>query len=228
MFPLVSWVVTSLLCVKLQYHFLTLRRKRNATEWTNEGWLNLRLQLYSWHSASASASTVYSWTLVECGSEVPLCIWLCLVCSSYCVVIPPVTCKIRGRMKRSCCPQIQSIPFTTYTEQSNLFVVNGFRWILNCNNLFLFFVNREYTHNTLGPADNEFSYNEHPPTVSRFLCIKIIDSSVWKFDYYKHPPTRSSFLCIYLLVLSGTQCNMLVGAVFAVTELVLAESGVIE
>ena len=60
---------------------------------------------------------------------------------------------------------------------------------------------------TLGPAYNEFGYNEHPPTTSRFLCIKIIESNVKKFGYYEHPPTASSFLCIYLLVVSGTQCT---------------------
>ena len=60
---------------------------------------------------------------------------------------------------------------------------------------------------TLGPAYNEFGYYEHPPTMSRFLCIKIIDSNDKKFGYYEHPSTTSSFLCIYLLVISGTQCN---------------------
>ena len=31
---------------------------------------------------------------------------------------------------------------------------------------------------TLGPAYNEFGYNKHLTTMSRFLCIKIIDCSV--------------------------------------------------
>ena len=62
----------------------------------------------------------------------------------------------------------------------------------------------KYWRNTLGPAYNEFGYYEHPPTRSRFLCIKIIDSNVKKFGYYEHPPTTSSFLCIYLLIISGT------------------------
>ena len=53
----------------------------------------------------------------------------------------------------------------------------------------------------LGPI-----HNEHPPTRSKFFCIKIIDSNVKKISYYKHPPTTSSFLCNYLFVLGGTQC----------------------
>ena len=57
--------------------------------------------------------------------------------------------------------------------------------------------------NTLVPASNEFGYNEHPLTASRFLCIKIIDSNVKKFGYYEHPPTTRTFL---FLVISGTQC----------------------
>ena len=31
---------------------------------------------------------------------------------------------------------------------------------------------------TLGPAYNEFGYNEHPVSTSKFLCIKIIDCNV--------------------------------------------------
>ena len=75
----------------------------------------------------------------------------------------------------------------------------------------------------MGPARNEFGYNEDPPktsrflcikifhlqqcskhsgtmskslahTTSRFLCIRIIDSNVKKFGYYESPPTTSSFL----------------------------------
>ena len=46
---------------------------------------------------------------------------------------------------------------------------------------------------TLGPADNEFGYNEHTATISRSLCIKIIDCSVKKFGYNSHPLIRSSF-----------------------------------
>ena len=64
------------------------------------------------------------------------------------------------------------------------------------------FVFPEYTR-TLGPAYNEFGYNEHLPT-SRFLNIEIIDSNVRKFGYYGYPPITISFLCIYLLVLSRT------------------------
>ena len=36
---------------------------------------------------------------------------------------------------------------------------------------------------TLGPAYNEFSYNEHPIIASRFLYIKLIDCNVKKFGY---------------------------------------------
>ena len=47
----------------------------------------------------------------------------------------------------------------------------------------------------LGPAYNEFGYNEHPAT-TRFLCIKIIDCNVKKFDYNEYPVETSSFFCI--------------------------------
>ena len=43
------------------------------------------------------------------------------------------------------------------------------------NSVICFDCNLSYT---LGPAYNEFGYYEHPPTTSRFLCIKIIDSNV--------------------------------------------------
>ena len=56
------------------------------------------------------------------------------------------------------------------------------------------------------PLTYGFGYNEHLPTTSRFLCIKIIDNNVKKFGYYEHPPTTSSFLCMYVLVLSESQC----------------------
>ena len=46
---------------------------------------------------------------------------------------------------------------------------------------------------TLGPAYDQFSYNEHPATISRFLCIKIIDCNVKKFSYNEHPLITSSF-----------------------------------
>ena len=48
-------------------------------------------------------------------------------------------------------------------------------------------------YDTLGPAYNEFSYNEHPLTTSSFLCIRLIDSNVNKFGYSEHPPKTSSF-----------------------------------
>ena len=63
---------------------------------------------------------------------------------------------------------------------------------------------------TLGPAYNEFGYNEHPAITSRFLCTILIDSNVKKSGYNEHPPTTSSFFCIFLLVVSGTQCNLMV------------------
>ena len=73
----------------------------------------------------------------------------------------------------------------------------------------------KYNHPiTLGPAYNEFGYNEHPPTTSRFLCIKIIGNNVKKFGYYEHHPTRSSFLCSNLLVPRGTPCSQLSGFLF--------------
>ena len=45
--------------------------------------------------------------------------------------------------------------------------------------------------------------------LSRFLCIKIIDSSFKKFGHNEHPPTMSCFFCIFLLFVSGTQCRYL-------------------
>ena len=59
---------------------------------------------------------------------------------------------------------------------------------------------------TLGPAYNEFGYNENLLTTSRFLHIKIIDINV---RLLQNSPRTSSFLCIYLFVLSGTQCRFL-------------------
>ena len=48
---------------------------------------------------------------------------------------------------------------------------------------------------TLGPAYKEFGYNEHPATMSRFHCIKIIDCNLKKFGYneqfFLHLFTRS-------------------------------------
>ena len=59
---------------------------------------------------------------------------------------------------------------------------------------------------TLGPAYNEFGYNELLATMSRCHCIKIIDSNVKKFGYNEHPLVTSGFLCIFLLIVSRTQC----------------------
>ena len=62
--------------------------------------------------------------------------------------------------------------------------VNFFRtakWILNP--LSISSTDQEWGgQGTLGPAYNEFGYNEHPPATS-------------------------SFLCVYLLVISGTKCR---------------------
>ena len=60
----------------------------------------------------------------------------------------------------------------------------------------------------LSPAYNEFGYNEHSATTSRFLCNKIIDSNVRKFGYNEQPFITNSFFYIVLLIVSGTQCTM--------------------
>ena len=82
-------------------------------------------------------------------------------------------------------------------------------------------------YNTLGPAYNEFGYNEHMLSVctihwvqltmslvttstclqraDSFVSKYIIDSNDKTFGYYEHPQTASSFLRIDLLFLSGTQ-----------------------
>ena len=56
---------------------------------------------------------------------------------------------------------------------------------------------------TLGPAYNEFGYNEHTAVTSTFLCIKIIDYYVKKFGYNEHSLITSSFFCMFLFVVSG-------------------------
>ena len=62
-------------------------------------------------------------------------------------------------------------------------------------------------HSTLGPAYNEFGYNERPATKSRFLSNKIIDCNVKRFGYNEHPLITSTFFCIFLSVVHGTQCS---------------------
>ena len=46
---------------------------------------------------------------------------------------------------------------------------------------------------TLGPAYNKFGYYEHPPTMSRFLCIKTIDSNVKKVWLLRAPLYNEQF-----------------------------------
>ena len=58
---------------------------------------------------------------------------------------------------------------------------------------------------TMGPAYNEFGYNEHLVVEIRFLCIKLIDCNVKKFGYNEQPLITSSSLCIFLLVTNPTQ-----------------------
>ena len=62
---------------------------------------------------------------------------------------------------------------------------------------------RDLVINTLSPANNEFGYNKHLATTSKFLCIKTIDCNVKKFSCNEHPLVTSSFFCICLLVLSN-------------------------
>ena len=45
----------------------------------------------------------------------------------------------------------------------------------------------------LGPAYNEFGYNENPVTASRFFYIELIDCNVKRFTYNEHPIITSSF-----------------------------------
>ena len=59
---------------------------------------------------------------------------------------------------------------------------------------------------TLGPAYNEFGYNQHPAVASRCLCIKVIDCNV-KSSVKQDPFVTSSFFCIFLLAVRGTQCR---------------------
>ena len=39
-----------------------------------------------------------------------------------------------------------------------------------------------FLNTTVGPAYDQFGYKEHPATISRFLCIKIINCNVEKFS----------------------------------------------
>ena len=55
---------------------------------------------------------------------------------------------------------------------------------------------------TLGPAYNDFGYNEHPTVTIGFLYIEIIDSSFKKFGYNEHPFRTKSYFCIFLAKLS--------------------------
>ena len=63
-------------------------------------------------------------------------------------------------------------------------------------------------HGTLGPAYNEFGYNEHPVIATKFLCIELIDYNVKKFAYNEHPLLTSSFFYTFLLLVSGIQCDL--------------------
>ena len=58
------------------------------------------------------------------------------------------------------------------------------------------------SRHTLGPAYNEFGYNEHSAITNRFLCTILIDSNAKKSNDNEHQPTT-----IFLLVESGTQCT---------------------
>ena len=50
---------------------------------------------------------------------------------------------------------------------------------------------------TLGPAYNEFGYNEHLAITNRFLCMNVIYCNVKKFSYTEHPLIMSGFFCIF-------------------------------
>ena len=55
----------------------------------------------------------------------------------------------------------------------------------------------------LGPTYNEFGYNEHSATRSRFLCIKVIDCNVKKFSYNDHPLIYNEQFLLHLF----TRCK---------------------
>ena len=59
--------------------------------------------------------------------------------------------------------------------------------------------------NTLGPAYNDFGYNNHLAITSRILCIKIIDNGK-KFDYSAQTLHEVVSIVSFLLAVSGTQC----------------------
>ena len=59
--------------------------------------------------------------------------------------------------------------------------------------------------NTLGPAYNDFGYNDHLAITSRILCIKIIDNGK-KFGYSEQTLHEVVSIASFLLGVSGTQC----------------------
>ena len=60
---------------------------------------------------------------------------------------------------------------------------------------------------TLGPAYNEFGYNEHPAITSNFFLWEKNTSDVKKVQLQRVPLITSKFLWIKLLVITGTQCT---------------------
>ena len=63
---------------------------------------------------------------------------------------------------------------------------------------------------TLGPAYNEFGYNEHPAITSNFFSQKkslLIDINVKKVHLQRVPLITSKVLSKKLLVVSGAQCS---------------------
>ena len=59
---------------------------------------------------------------------------------------------------------------------------------------------------TLGPAYNEFGYNEQTPVTSRFLCIKIIDCNFAATTSWT--VITSSFFCIFYLLQVGPSVTL--------------------
>ena len=85
------------------------------------------------------------------------------------------------------------------------YIRSSFRLIL-----FIKTVSLHHALHTVGPAYNDFGYNEPSAITSKFLCTIIIHSNAKKFSYNGHQSTMSSFFYMFLLVLSGTQCTFTV------------------
>ena len=60
----------------------------------------------------------------------------------------------------------------------------------------------------LGPAYNEFGYNEHPAIINKYLHVKIIYNNIEKFGYKAYPRTGAVKKLIDQIHTWGTSFEM--------------------